>query len=104
VLKEGSRDYSVRMWDAQTGEPLWSPRGHSKDNPECRCQFDDSGELEGHCDECPAKTWHRDVVASVAFSPNGSIIASGSWDRTVGLWDAMTGANLGSPAASHRYI
>ena len=29
---------------------------------------------------------HKDYVCSVAFSPNGKYLASGSWDTTVKLW------------------
>ncbi|KAH7398126.1 putative wd40 repeat pf20 [Cadophora sp. MPI-SDFR-AT-0126] len=37
---------------------------------------------------------HSSWVKSVAFSPNGMQIVSGSDDRTVRLWDAATGALL----------
>ncbi|GHO45987.1 tetratricopeptide repeat protein [Ktedonospora formicarum] len=33
---------------------------------------------------------HNDVVSGVAWSPNGKYIASGSYDRTVQIWDAQT--------------
>jgi WD40 repeat protein len=37
---------------------------------------------------------HRFPVISVAFSPDGTRIVSGSRDRTVRVWDARTGAQL----------
>jgi WD40 repeat protein len=35
---------------------------------------------------------HEAVVTCVAFSPDGRFILSGSWDRSIRLWDATTGA------------
>jgi WD40 repeat protein len=37
---------------------------------------------------------HKGYGYSVAFSPDGKHIASGSWDQTVQIWDAATGAEI----------
>jgi WD40 repeat protein len=37
---------------------------------------------------------HVDDVYSVVFSPDGKLLASGSGDRTVRLWDTATGKSL----------
>jgi WD40 repeat protein len=39
---------------------------------------------------------HQDDIWSVTFSPDGKLIATGSWDRTARLWDARTGKPLGT--------
>src|SRR5262249_804272 len=40
---------------------------------------------------------HTNVVQSVAFSPDGRTLASGSWDGTIVLWDVASRQRLGQP-------
>ncbi|KAG8725325.1 hypothetical protein FRC09_002207 [Ceratobasidium sp. 395] len=44
---------------------------------------------------------HTDWVRSVAYSPDGAYIASGSDDKTIRIWDARTGKPLGQPLTGH---
>jgi WD40 repeat protein len=57
-------EFDPRLWDAVTGAPLQT--------------------LEGH----------PGTVSSVAFSPDGTQVVSGSDNQTVRLWDAVTGPPL----------
>ena len=44
---------------------------------------------------------HDDCVQSVAFSPDGSRIVSGSYDKTIRVWDASTGIEMLPPLRGH---
>jgi len=46
---------------------------------------------------------HAEAVHSVAFSPDGKTLASGSSDDTVRLWDVATGRQIGRPLTGHSY-
>ncbi len=37
---------------------------------------------------------HKDCIYSVAWSPDGKLIASGSYDKMVKLWDVASGKEL----------
>src|SRR5258708_1575610 len=51
----------------------------------------------------PPLEWigHTDFVRCVSYSPNGRHVVSGSWDKTIRIWDAETGAAVGDPITGH---
>ncbi|EUC56408.1 WD40-repeat protein (notchless protein), related protein, partial [Rhizoctonia solani AG-3 Rhs1AP] len=46
---------------------------------------------------------HTFAVYSVAFSPDGNSIASGSYDKTIRTWDAHRPSPIGKPLTGHRH-
>ena len=72
LLASASNDPTVRLWNADTGQPIGAPL-----------------------------TGHTAGVASVAFSPDGHRIVSGSQDMTLRLWNADTGQPIGDPLTGH---
>jgi WD40 repeat protein len=47
---------------------------------------------------------HTNWINAFSFSPNGQILASGSYDNTIRLWNAKTGAAVGKPLNCKTYI
>jgi WD40 repeat protein len=54
-----------------------------------------TGELLGQL------TGHQGSVRSLAFSPDGALIASGSTDQTIIIWNVATGQPVGRPLVGH---
>ena len=55
-------------------------------------------------DEVALLTGHTEPVDSLAFSPDGSTLASGSLDTTVRLWDAATGERLNTLTGHKNWV
>jgi serine/threonine protein kinase len=49
----------------------------------------------------PALAGHTDTVYSVAFSPDGTTLATGGGDNTVRMWNPKTRQPIGPPLAGH---
>ncbi|KIM21458.1 hypothetical protein M408DRAFT_80517, partial [Serendipita vermifera MAFF 305830] len=67
-----SWDSAIRVWDAETAEPIAGPfRGHGTED------------------------------ISMAFSPDGKRTAFGSWKGTIRVWDTETGEMVAGPFEVH---
>jgi WD40 repeat protein/predicted Ser/Thr protein kinase len=47
---------------------------------------------------------HSETVSSVAYSPDGSRIVTGSWDKTAIIWNASTGAKISTLNGHSDYV
>ena len=64
--------------------------------PDLEASIVPSGEndTERTQDVCPSRVAITSSVKFLSFSPDGTILASGSYDRTVRLWEVATGENI----------
>ena len=115
-IASGSDDDTVRLWDADTGQPVGQPlTGHTDAVISVAFSPDGNRIVSGGADNT-VRLWdarhrptdrpaahrpHEHRCRSVAFSPDGNRIASGSADSTVRLWDADTGQPVGDPLTGH---
>ena len=70
-LLTGAGDNTARIWDCDTGTPLFTLKGHSS------------------------------FVLVVSWCPDAGIVATAGMDSTIRLWNPMTGQPLGSVLRGH---
>jgi WD40 repeat protein len=117
LLASTADDQAVKIWQAQTGQHLLTIKGDVREvsfSPDGTRLAGASRDRKGKT-ETGVKVWMtqtgqevlalkgllREHVYSVAFSPDGKRIASGSWDHTVKVWDVQTGGQVLTLPAPH---
>ncbi|WP_009630584.1 NB-ARC domain-containing protein [Synechocystis sp. PCC 7509] len=117
TLASGSKDTSIRIWNVLDGKCLEVLRGHT-DAVRCVRYSPDGQLLASGSHDRSVRLWsglpnfkassshfdskpnvrvlhgHTNWVWSIAFSPEGGILASGSDDCTLRLWDVKDGNSI----------
>ncbi len=115
VLVSGSYDETISLWNPHTGKLLHTLTGHTEPVMSIACSPDGLTFASSAVDESKIRLWTwtgqlvrtigtnemlrgigpgQNGVMSIAYSPDGSILASGSYDGTIRLWDLRTGRIL----------
>lgn len=104
VIDEDARSNGLRWWDVETGRTIFfstnvnlvtaltfSPDGTTlacADGPKIYLFDGVNGEI------LRTLRGHTDKIITLAFSPDGKMLASSGWDDTIHLWDPHSGHHI----------
>ncbi|MBR8835951.1 MAG: serine/threonine protein kinase [Stigonema ocellatum SAG 48.90 = DSM 106950] len=126
ILASCSADYTIKLWLVSTGKEIRTFTGHSFFVNSVTFSQDEQILASGSSDnkiklwlvstgkEIRTFTGHSNAVSSVAFSPippisfdqEGlqGIMASGSWDKTIKMWEINTGKEICTLSDHSNYV
>lgn len=107
-IVSGSKDQTLKVWDAQARQE--PPTLGETGGESIRCASlspDGKWVVSSGGDSTALKVWdrqtgknlhtlegHQQPVTSLSFSPDGNLIVSSSFDKTIKIWDAQQGQEL----------
>ncbi|XP_039253122.1 small ribosomal subunit protein RACK1-like [Styela clava] len=97
-------DNAVKVWNAEDGQELTELKNHHSSTPTC-CSFSPNGQrIVSTSFDKVTKIWdrvsetvtatltdHLNIVSSCCFSEKERYLCTGSWDKTLRLYDISTG-------------
>lgn len=97
TIATGSDDKAIRLWNRTTGDPAHSTGADDTSHLQGRIGTSargiggrTDGGVRGSGGKKPL-LGHHNYVYCLKFSPKGNILASGSYDEAVFLWDVRAG-------------
>jgi WD40 repeat protein len=128
TLASGSMDKTIRLWDVQSRQPIGDPLNDYASTVN-DLAFNPVGDIlasascadpiaDQYCETGQIRLWeldgseiisrtlrgHKHFIYGLAFSPDGSMLASASADKTIILWDVETGTPIGEPIEGHKEV